>query len=100
MINLTRKRKEGIIKKIRLIEVGGQFPKFNGKNDTFTILIESCLKNPEFEGHKGECKIKWLKVPKKCCKYSIPNGWDSMSKNKFSPHWFLGDFDYQVVFLD
>ena len=102
MINLTRKRKGGIIKKIRIIETGDQFPKYNSKNDIFTILIESCLKSPEFEGHNGKCKIKWLKVPKKCCKYGIPSNWDSISKNKTPPYnyWYLGDADYKIVFLD
>ena len=102
MINLTRKRKGGIIKKIRIIETGDQFPKYNSKNDIFTILIESCLKTSEFEEQNGRCKIKWLKIPKKCCKYGIPTKWDSISKNKTTPYnyWYLGDADYKVVFLD
>ena len=102
MINLTRKRKNGIIKRIRIQETFDNFPKFDGKNDIFTVLIESCSKTPEYENHAGTCKIQWLKVPKKCCKYGIPNEWNTITKNKHPPfnYWFLGDADYKVVFLD
>ena len=102
MVNLTRKRKQGIIKRIRIQETGDQFPKYNNKSDIFTIAIQSCSKNPEYEDHAGRCKIQWLKKPKKCCKYDIPIKWNSISKNKSPPYnyWFLGDADYKVIFLD
>jgi hypothetical protein len=102
MINLTRKHKGGIIKKIRIHETGDQFPKYNGKDDIFTILIKSCATSPEYADEAGRCKIQWLKLPKKCCKWGIPTTWNSMSKNKSPPYtyWFLGDGDYKVEFLE
>lgn len=97
-----RNRKKNITRKIRIIETGEQFPKYNSKDDIFTIMIESCSKKPEYKGHAGMCKIKWLHVPKKCCKWDIPVKWNSINKNKSPPYnyWFLGDADYKVVFLD
>jgi len=40
MINLTRKQKGGIIKKIRIIETGDQFPKYNSKKKKPKIYKE------------------------------------------------------------
>jgi len=95
LIDLVRKkRKGGVIKRIRLIELGGQFPTFNRKNDIFTIQIESC--------GIGECKIKWIKTPDTCCKWNIPIVFDKIRFNKDPPYnfWFMGDADYKVVFLN
>ena len=98
MINLTKKRKNGIIKKIKIREIGDQFPKYD--KDVFTISIESCSNTPEYDGETGNCKIKWLKVPKRCCKWNIPTSWTAMKKNKHYKYWFIGDADYEVIFLD
>ena len=54
MINLTRKQKTKV-RRIRIKELSGQFPKFDAKNDVFTIEITSCKKKPNYE---NACTIK------------------------------------------
>ena len=98
--NVTRKQNLKGIKRIRIIELGDQFLKFDGKNDIFTIEIEKCG-SEDFHGER--CKIRWLKLPKKCSKkyfIDILSNYDYMSKNKHYNYWFLGDVDYKVIFLD
>jgi hypothetical protein len=94
----TRKQRKGILKRIKIRETGDQFPKYD--NQIFTILIESCSKDSKDPDQIGICKIKWVKVPKKCCKWDIPISYDTMEKRKWFDFWFLGDADYEVIFLD
>jgi hypothetical protein len=100
MINLTRKQKTKV-RRIRIKELSGQFPKFDAKNDVFTIEITSCKKKPSYQDEEGRCNIKWIRVPEKCCKWNIPKVYEYMTKNRKSPYnyWFLGDGDYKVIFL-
>jgi hypothetical protein len=91
---MRRTRRKNVPVRVRLVELGDQFPKFDRKSDVFTLAVGACAKR---KGYK-KCAVRWLEGPSV---YGIPQTYRHMQINQTPPydHWFLGDGDYKIVFL-
>jgi len=49
------------------------------------------------EGH--ECQIEWVKIPLAFEKTDYPFSMKYIARNNKLPFWFIGDADYEIVWL-
>lgn len=64
------------------------------------IMVKTCKSTKGANKTVGKvCEIEWVKVPAMFRKSDFPFTVNRISKNNRFDFWFLGDADYELVFL-